>query len=103
MPTVWIVEYTHKHGTDISVYENSTLATNSAIATVLEYLGDLSNVDVQKQIIQLIESRKFGEAMTLYGEHAEEYFDISGFTVLTKMDYEDHLAQAKKRIEELDG
>jgi hypothetical protein len=73
---VYVVVYGHKHGNDCWVRSTNDKAMLSVATTIKEYLTDVFDADAQKKIKRLLNEGKIAKAMTLYGEHTEEWFEI---------------------------
>lgn len=73
---VYIVTYTHKHGTDVWVTSTNKRAEESIGRTILEYIEDVLRVDSKKKIKTLISEGKHLEASSEWFEQTEEWFEI---------------------------
>jgi hypothetical protein len=85
---VYVVEYNHKHGTDIMVCANEKIARDQIYAIMEEYLFDFqysANEQQTKDYNDAVKSSNLGKAMMVWGEVLEEGFSYSHCPVIDKL------------------
>lgn len=99
---VFVFEYRHRHGTDISCYRTKKVAEQAAAGEALQWLSEVKKLDKKEEIVRLIQDEKYWEAVAVYCEAAQEEMEI--FEALVYDDdptpFKEYLAQAKKWIKE---
>lgn len=81
---LWVVEYRHKHGTDINVCKDEESAWRCACALVLDSLGELDDDEKEEEVLEQIENLYMRDAIRLYTEAKEdESFEIFQATLLS--------------------
>lgn len=75
-PTVCVLRYNHKHGTDISVYPSMAAAERSCIDIVLQNIHELPD-PMARTVLDLIILGEYVKAQTFYEEYLEESLDVT--------------------------
>lgn len=73
---VFVLEYSHKHGSDVGVYDSPESCYNAIKQIMREWLYELTP-GTQEVIAEFIDSGDITAAMVAWQEATDEYFDIS--------------------------
>lgn len=75
--TVYVMLYGHKHGTDFSVYSTEKAAWESVKDIILEYVNELEGAD-EKKMRRLLKKKSIADALEMWAEKKEEWFEVDG-------------------------
>ncbi len=73
---VWVVTYTHRHGTDFWVCATQEAAIRSCAETACEWISDIGYPEEGEKIAALFKAGKYQECINAYESATEEYFDM---------------------------
>lgn len=80
---VWVLEYSHRHGTDLSVYRTEERARQVVLGLMDEWKGDIDNLQKEAEVSAALLVEDFGLAMKLWFKYMEgEHFEITRHSVL---------------------
>ena len=100
--TVHVLTYSHKFGTDVSVYATHDSALLALYEIVMEYVNDVEDRDQRAAIREAIKARNLSLVSQLWAEAVEEGFDIDECNVCLD-ESNDNLDAAIKASEDADG
>jgi len=83
-----LLEYSHRHGTDILVFDSEEAAWRGAAKVMLDSLGELDDGEQEEEILELMEKGEHIQALNKYVErtqegYCDESFEVSRVIVLT--------------------
>jgi hypothetical protein len=83
---VWVLGYSHRHGTDISVYSTANKAKLAALDSIGLWFDELEDqFGVSRTIVKKIRKAyiedNYNKASELWNKHTEETFFIEAKTV----------------------
>ena len=99
---VHVLTYSHKHGSDVSVYATHDAAVLSLYEIVMELIGDVEDEGTRKNIREAVKARDLSTVSQLWAETMEEGFDIDACDVINDESSSD-LDAAIKASEEDDA
>jgi hypothetical protein len=78
---VWILSYSHAHGTDISVYRTEEKAGAGAIESMEQWFDDLEDrfflsTGIRRKIRRTMNQGDYRKAIDLWNGHTDETFEI---------------------------
>ena len=84
---VWILSYSHRHGTDVSVYRTEKKAVAGVLEIMERWFEDLEDryfisSAMQQKIRRAMKKGDYGKAMDLWNSHTDESFEITEKEVL---------------------
>ena len=80
-PTVFVVSYRHRHGTDVWVRRTKERAMGS-VADVIEYwLDEVDDHDKKKKIRELLDGNNVEAAIAIWEEATNEGFEVTEGTI----------------------
>ena len=74
--SVHVLTYSHRHGTDVSVWTTHYGALLALYEIVMEYINDVEDRDQRAAIREAIKARNLALVSQLWAEAMEEGFDI---------------------------
>jgi hypothetical protein len=100
---VFILEYTHRHGSDLAVYETMAAAKHARISTILDWLDDIDSDTTKDQIVGAIADGDFERGFELWADYQRdasypEQLLITTTSPLPGPDRGDLVANAREQI-----
>lgn len=93
----WALIYTHRHGTDVTLYKTRDEAVLGKVQLILEWIKDeISSAKIRKQILKLISEGQWDEASCMYEDESNEFFEIAK----TEVGSVEDLDSEQKRLKE---
>jgi hypothetical protein len=74
--TVHVLTYSHKHGTDVSVYATHDGALLSIYEIVMDYINDVEDREKRREIREAVKERNLARVSELWADAMNEGFDI---------------------------
>jgi len=66
---VYVVDYSHRHGSDVCVYSTEEKAEEAAAKVIREYLHEMPDVDAATARVQaFLDAGKYADAVALFNE-----------------------------------
>jgi hypothetical protein len=97
---VWVVLYSHKHGTDTLVCETEKAAYHNVIDIMLEWIDEFDDPEQQRLLIELLQKEEYGQAINLWAEvKGDEYFEVDRMLVLPELG--DTIERLEEKLQEL--
>lgn len=72
---VCVVQYSHRHGTDVNVYSTFDLAYQGTGELIKESIEEISE-DKQRKVMSLLEQRDYVKAIEAWREFTNEDFEF---------------------------
>jgi hypothetical protein len=79
---VFVVVYRHRHGEDVKVFGDERAADAWVENVIRQYVDDLGEDDDIARVLAHLDGGDLVEAMNLWGDLAEESFDIDSQDIL---------------------
>jgi len=73
---VYVLQYSHRHGVDVSTYRTEDGAIQAIYEIVMGCLDEVDNAEKRKEIREAVKSRSLAKLSQLWAEETEEGFDI---------------------------
>ena len=86
---MYLLEYSHRHGTDILVFTDVEAAWRGAAKLMLDSLSELDNEEWEEEVLELMEEGKHMDAISKYVGYTQEdslegeSFEVSRVIILT--------------------
>lgn len=85
----WVLQYEHRHGTDISVWSSQEKAKACVVAIMEQYMDDYAGrarlnqtgEEAAAELRKLIADGDLGEAMQQWGDRLEEWFTYEAYEI----------------------